>query len=190
MCIRDSSELLADMEKGTVTSIEIQDGGENALVELEGDYVPKEVNIPDINSFMTYAQEILKTNSYTLTERPESVFMKGLYLIIPFGIIVIVLLFGLLLINPGNQGEMCIRDRSMPTLPVAEEDYNSIIWLLNHAYIQSAETATQDKATLLANAGITGTIELTDDDLDVIQQLAIWYFTNKEDPCLLYTSKY
>ena len=98
------SELLADMEKGTVTSIEIQDGGEKALVELEGDSVPNEVNIPDINSFMTYAQEILKTNSYTLTERPESVFMKGLYLIIPFGIIVIVLLFGLLLINPGNQG--------------------------------------------------------------------------------------
>ena len=98
------SELLADMEKGTVTSIEIQDGGEKALVELEGDSVPKEVNIPDINSFMTYAQEILKTNSYTLTERPESVFMKGLYLIIPFGIIVIVLLFGLLLNNPGNQG--------------------------------------------------------------------------------------
>ena len=98
------SELLADMEKGTVTSIEIQDGGEKALVELEGDSVPKEVNIPDINSFMTYAQEILKTNTYTLTERPESVFMKGLYLIIPFGIIVIVLLFGLLLINPGNQG--------------------------------------------------------------------------------------
>ena len=98
------SELLADMEKGTVTSIEIQDGGEKALVELEGDSIPKEVNIPDINSFMTYAQEILKSNTYTLTERPESVFMKGLYLIIPFGIIVIVLLFGLLLINPGNQG--------------------------------------------------------------------------------------
>ena len=70
---------------------------------------------------------------------------------------------------------------SMPTLPVAEEDYNSIIWILNHAYIQSAETAAQDKATLLANVGISGTIELTDDDLDVIQQLAIWYFTNKED---------
>ena len=70
---------------------------------------------------------------------------------------------------------------SMPTLPVAEEDYNSIIWILNHAYIQSAETATQDKATLLVNSGISGTIELTDDDLDVIQQLAIWYFTNKED---------
>ena len=98
------SELLADMEKGTVKSIEIQSGGEKALVEVEGESLPKEVNIPDINSFMTYAQEILKTNSYTLTEKPESVFMKGLYLLIPFGIIVIVLLFGLLLINPGNQG--------------------------------------------------------------------------------------
>lgn len=98
------SELLADMEKGTVKSIEIQAGGEKALVEVEGESLPKEVNIPDINSFMTYAQEILKTNSYTLTEKPESVFMKGLYLLIPFGIIVIVLLFGLLLINPGNQG--------------------------------------------------------------------------------------
>ena len=98
------SELLADMEKGTVKSIEIQSGGEKALVEVEGEALPKEVNIPDINSFMTYAQEILKTNSYTLTEKPESVFMKGLYLLIPFGIIVIVLLFGLLLFNPGNQG--------------------------------------------------------------------------------------
>ena len=98
------SELLADMEKGTVKSIEIQSGGEKALVEVEGESLQKEVNIPDINSFMTYAQEILKTNSYTLTEKPESVFMKGLYLLIPFGIIVIVLLFGLLLINPGNQG--------------------------------------------------------------------------------------
>lgn len=98
------SELLADMEKGTVKSIEIQSGGEKALVEVEGESLPKEVNIPDINSFITYAQEILKTNSYTLTEKPESVFMKGLYLLIPFGIIVIVLLFGLLLINPGNQG--------------------------------------------------------------------------------------
>ena len=30
------SERLADMENGTVTSIEIQDGGEKALVELDG----------------------------------------------------------------------------------------------------------------------------------------------------------
>ena len=98
------SELLTNMENGSVTAIEIQDGGEKALVELKGDNIPKEVNIPDITSFMTYAQELLKGNNFTLTERPESIFLKGLYLIIPFGIIVIVLLFGMLLLNPGNQG--------------------------------------------------------------------------------------
>ena len=98
------SELLTNMENGSVTAIEIQDGGEKALVELKGDSIPKEVNIPDITSFMTYAQELLKGNNFTLTERPESIFLKGLYLIIPFGIIVIVLLFGMILLNPGNQG--------------------------------------------------------------------------------------
>ena len=98
------SELLTNMEKGSVTAIEIQDGGEKALVEIKGDNIPKEVNIPDISSFMTYAQDLLKSNSFTLTEKPESIFLRGLYLIIPFGIIVIVLLFGMLLLNPGNQG--------------------------------------------------------------------------------------
>ena len=31
-------------------------------------------------------------------------------------------------------------------------------------------------------AGIADKVELTDDDIDVIQQLAIWYFTNKDNP--------
>ena len=71
---------------------------------------------------------------------------------------------------------------SMPTLPVKEEHYNSIKWILNHSYIPNTDTAQTDKQALIENAGITGNLELTDDDIDVIQQLAIWYFTNEEDP--------
>ena len=71
---------------------------------------------------------------------------------------------------------------SMPTLPVPSQYYNQIVWILNHAYIPNAETATTDKTVLLQNAGITGNHELTDDDIDVVQQLAIWYFTNYDDP--------
>ena len=71
---------------------------------------------------------------------------------------------------------------SMPTLPVPSQYYNQIVWILNHAYIPNAETATTDKSVLLQNAGITGNHELTDDDIDVVQQLAIWYFTNYDDP--------
>ena len=70
---------------------------------------------------------------------------------------------------------------SMSPLPVPSQYYNQIVWILNHAYIPSASTASTDKTTLLQNAGITGTSELTDDDIDVVQQLAIWYFTNYDD---------
>ena len=70
---------------------------------------------------------------------------------------------------------------SMSTLPVADEYYNSIVWILNHSYIPNAQTAEADKNALLQNAGITGRVELTDDDLEVIAQLAIWYFTNADD---------
>lgn len=68
----------------------------------------------------------------------------------------------------------------MNPLPVPSQYYNQIVWILNHSYIPSASTASTDKATLLQNAGISGNSEL-DDDIDVVQQLALWYFTNYDD---------
>ena len=70
---------------------------------------------------------------------------------------------------------------SMSPLPVPSQYYNQIAWILNHSYIPSASTASTDKATLLQNAGISGNSELSDDDIDVVQQLALWYFTNYDD---------
>ena len=70
---------------------------------------------------------------------------------------------------------------SMSPLPVPSQYYNQIVWILNHSYIPSASTASTDKTTLLKNAGISGNSELTDDDIDVVQQLAIWYFTNYDN---------
>ncbi len=70
---------------------------------------------------------------------------------------------------------------SIPVLPVTMEEYNSIIWILNHTYVQSDTTIPNYKDTLLKNAKIDEETKLTDDDIDVVQQLAIWYFTNKND---------
>ena len=70
---------------------------------------------------------------------------------------------------------------SMSSLPVPSQYYDAIVWILNHAYIPSASTASTDRSTLLTNAGISSNNELTDDDIDVVQQLAIWYFTNYND---------
>ena len=73
------------------------------------------------------------------------------------------------------------------TLPSAE-NYNSIVWILDHCYVpapSNSPTAEQiaDAATyrseLLKNAGIPDS-EINDDLIDIVQQIAIWYFTNND----------
>lgn len=79
------------------------------------------------------------------------------------------------------------RDKAnLPNLPTELNDeatYKSILWLLDNAYIQKASTAAKDKQALFEAAGLTEDYyrELTEDDIDVVQQAAIWYFTNPED---------
>ncbi len=70
-----------------------------------------------------------------------------------------------------------------------EENYNSLVWLLDHCYVptkQAEETAKEYKQQLLTNAHIPQTSilfnetykEISDDLIDIVQQLAIWHFTN------------
>lgn len=98
------SDLITNIENGTVTSIEIQADGSRAYVELKGETLKKEVNIPDLNSFMDYSQESLKAGNFKLIEKPQSIIWTLLSLITPFGIIIILLVFWFLVMNTGNQG--------------------------------------------------------------------------------------
>ena len=98
------SELISAMEAGNVTSIEINSDGNKAFVELKGQTIEKEVNIPNLESFMNYANEGLVAGNFKLTEKSESVLVTILSLLSPFGIAIIFLLFWFLLINPANQG--------------------------------------------------------------------------------------
>ena len=70
---------------------------------------------------------------------------------------------------------------------ISEANYNSLIWILNNLYSKNLDTSY--KATYLANAfanriandGYTVDFVreyLTDDIIEVVQQWAIWYFTN------------
>ena len=54
------SDLIAKMELGEVKKIELTADGEGAYVTLAGETIPKEVNIPNMESFMNYATELLK----------------------------------------------------------------------------------------------------------------------------------
>lgn len=70
---------------------------------------------------------------------------------------------------------------------LTSEIYNKIMWIIDNMYIPSSATAAKDKETLLLEAEIIGPNGyedgnlLTDDDIEVIQQLAIWYYTNPND---------
>ena len=96
------SELISKIEAGEVKEIEISSDGASAQVLLKNDNMPKEVNIPSIDSLMDNLQDSMKSESIKVTEKSESVLMLGLSLLTPFGILAIFIIFWFFLMN-GNQ---------------------------------------------------------------------------------------
>ena len=93
------SDLLNKMEIGEVKQIEINSGGKSAYVKLDGENNTKEVNIPSIESFMNYSNNLIKDGKIILTEKSESVLITVLSLLSPFGITIIFFVFWFLLMN-------------------------------------------------------------------------------------------
>ena len=93
------SELIAKMELGEVKEIELASDGLSAYVKLDGDNIQKEVNIPNTESFMNYATELLKDGEIKLNEKSQSIVITVLSLLSPFGIIIIFFIFWFLLMG-------------------------------------------------------------------------------------------
>ena len=87
------SELISKIELSEVTEIEISANGKSAYIKLKGETLQKEVNIPNMESFMDYITDYLKAGNIKLTENSENILITILGLISPFGIIIIALLF-------------------------------------------------------------------------------------------------
>ena len=87
------SELISKIELSEVTEIEISANGKSAYIKLKGEALQKEVNIPNMESFMDYITDYLKAGNIKLTENSENILITILGLISPFGIIIIALLF-------------------------------------------------------------------------------------------------
>ena len=58
-------------------------------------------------------------------------------------------------------------------------NYNSLVWVLEHCYVPGLSTSAEYRNELLTAAGIENSA-ISDDEIDVTQQLAIWYFTNTD----------
>ena len=88
--------------------------------------------------------------------------------------------------NPAESDKEIIESYK-ETLPDAA-NYNAILWILDHAYVPApSNSPTQEqkddaaayKKELLKNAGIPNS-KINDDLIDIVQQIAIWYFTNDD----------
>ena len=98
------SELINKIETGEVTNIEISYDGKKADVTLKNDNIAKEVNIPDLESFMDYITEYLKSGNITLTEKTQSIIITILSLLSPFGLVIVFLIFWFFTMNGTSQG--------------------------------------------------------------------------------------
>ena len=79
-----------------------------------------------------------------------------------------------------------LRSRSANYSSIVDNNYEQILWITDNMYIKG-ESTEADKLALLNAAGIDTTSSpyttypITEDDIDVVQQLALWYFTNSDD---------
>ncbi len=87
------SELVTLINEGKVQSISIEADKTKATVTLKDNKQKKEVNIPNVESFMNSNQEYLKEGAFELEEKSESFFITILSLLTPFGIFIIFLIF-------------------------------------------------------------------------------------------------
>ncbi len=83
-------------------------------------------------------------------------------------------------INTTDPGTLIYRN----ALPEDEDDYYAVLWILEHAYIAPASAADEEEAEAYKEKLFDEVFDydpvLTDDDIDVVQQLAIWHFTNDD----------
>ena len=71
--------------------------------------------------------------------------------------------------------------------PNADKEYNKIMWILDNMYLPKQNTE-EERIALLTKAGIfssendsyIGHERITNDDIEVVQQLVLWYFTNSD----------
>ena len=99
------SELIENIEEKNVESIEVSSEGTSAYVTLKSAKGSKQVNIPSLDSFMNYANEDIKAGNFTLESASKSIWVTLLSLLMPFGLIIIFLVFWFFMMNGnGAQG--------------------------------------------------------------------------------------
>ncbi len=97
------SDLVTAIEAGQVEKVTISSDGKAASVKLVDSKVEKEVNIPSLDSFISYTEQYLKTGAISLEEKSESIWITILSLLTPFGLLIIFFIFWFIMMSGNNQ---------------------------------------------------------------------------------------
>ena len=98
------SDLIGEINGGKVEAITINPEGTKAKVQLKNEKVVKEVNIPNIESFMSYTEEYLKEGTFKLENESESPLVFIFSLLTPFGLLIIFFIFWFFMMGGANNG--------------------------------------------------------------------------------------
>ena len=106
------SELLTALQNGTVESIELEvDKGMikteetgRGYVKIKNNKIEKQVDIPNVESFMSSVSKYLEEGTVELSQKTESVLITILNLLAPIGILIIFFVFMFLLMGNSQGG--------------------------------------------------------------------------------------
>ena len=121
------SELLAKIEAGDVTDIEIAYGGESARVKLKNDSNIKNVNIPSVDNLMENLNSSMTENTINVTEADKSFWLIVSDLLLPISsIVLLILMFMLFIGGPQSQGKGAMPFGKSKARMVSANDRNKV----------------------------------------------------------------
>lgn len=121
------SELLAKIEAGEVTDIEIAYGGDSASVKLKNDSNIKNVNIPSVDNLMENLNSSMTENTINVTEADKSFWLIVSDLLLPISsIVLLILMFMLFIGGPQSQGKGVMPFGKSKARMVSANDRNKV----------------------------------------------------------------
>ena len=121
------SELLAKIEAGEVTDIEIAYGGESARVKIKNDSNIKNVNIPSVDNLMENLNSSMTENTINVTEADKSFWLIVSDLLLPISsIVLLILMFMLFIGGPQSQGKGAMPFGKSKARMVSANDRNKV----------------------------------------------------------------
>ena len=182
-----TSEVLAaslthETEKALIETSRLHEGGEESSGTLSGDYASEYDTNP-------YTYRIKDTIIFKLMQSGDVNFEDAMYCLnaeksFP----------GQESLEYENKGDFKdATNSSVQALGLSTEDYKALVWLVNNIYLRKqnpeykdeflakafAEKIEEEKNNIPPTTVDLIKSRLTDDDIEVVQQWAMWYFTNR-----------